>query len=130
MKPPVLVCFNLHGDRANHIRLLAMRFTIRVRLVKPEEHGQTLAALCGLEAPEDAPPATAPVTEEMLVLGNFTPELINAFLGGFRQAKIPPVELKAVLTDTNARWNAATLCAQLSEERDALAAARGASPIL
>lgn len=128
MKPPVLVCFNLHGDRANRIRLLAMRFTIRVRPVKPEEHGQTLAALCGLEALENAPPAAEPVMEEMLVLGNFTPELINAFLGGFRQAKIPPVELKAVLTATNAHWNAAKLYEQLREERDAMAAARSVNP--
>lgn len=123
MKPPVLLCFNLQGEKANRIRLLAMRFLIRVRPVSQEEFGQSLAALCGLEPPENPAPAALPFSEEMLVLAHFSSEQISAFLGGFRQAKIPPVSLKAVLTETNASWNPVTLFSQLCEERDALSAA-------
>ena len=126
MKPPVICLFNLHGERANQIRLLAMRYTIRVRAVKTEEFGQTLAALCGIEPLAVPVPAVIPFDEELLLLANFTSELLNAFLLGFKQANIPSVSLKAILTETNMSWNAVTLYGQLAEERTAIEQARAA----
>ena len=48
MKQPILLCYNLEGERLNRIRLAAMRLKIRVRPVKKEEYGKALGALCGL----------------------------------------------------------------------------------
>jgi len=120
MKPPVLLCYNLQGEKRRKIRLLAMRLTIRVRNVEPEEYGQTLAALCGLEPVSPAPGPAQPFADEMLVLAHFPAELLNRFLYGFRKDDIPPVELKAILTDSNMRWTSATLREQLKEEHEAL----------
>lgn len=120
MKPPVLLCYNLQGEKAGKVKLLAMRLMIRVRPVQAEEYGQTLAALCGYEPALEPQPASEPFIDEMLVLGNFSTELINQFLIGFRQAMIPAVNLKAILTETNMAWNSVTLHGQLVEEHEAL----------
>jgi len=124
MKPPVLLCYNLHAEKAGKIRLLAMRLMIRLRPVNSEEYGQTLASLCGYEPLVDPMPSSETFSDEMLVLGNFSTELINQFLIGFRQAMIPSVNLKAILTETNMVWNSVTLHNQLVEEHDALSNGR------
>lgn len=121
MKPPVLLCYHLGEDHRNQIRLLCMRLKIRARMVEESEYGQSLAALCGLEPLSPTPDAVIPFDSEMLVLANFSTELINQFLYGFKQAGIPPVQLKAVLTETNMHWNAVTLYGQLKAEHEALA---------
>ena len=54
MKQAVLLCYNLKPEKAQKIRLAAMRLKIRVRPIAREEYGQTLAALCGLEELTDA----------------------------------------------------------------------------
>ncbi|NLI22740.1 MAG: DUF3783 domain-containing protein [Clostridiales bacterium] len=126
MKPPVLLCYQLQAEKARLIHLLAMRLMIRVRTVLPEEFGQTLAALCGYEPLAETTAAGQAFSDEMLVLGNFPQELITRFLMGFRQSKIAPVALKAVLTETNMRWNSYTLRSQLAAERDAIAAGTSA----
>ncbi len=122
MKPPVLLCFNLPAEKAAKIRLLAMRLGVRVRPVEPTELGETLAVLCGWEPPAGAVDQVEPFGDEMLVLANFSGTQLNEFLGGFRRGQIPPVALKAVLTDTNLHWSAAALHGELAQEHQALAA--------
>ncbi|MDD3214680.1 MAG: DUF3783 domain-containing protein [Eubacteriales bacterium] len=120
MKPPVLLCYNLSETQSRKIRLLAMKLMVRIRVVNPEEFGETLAALCGMEPVAQAPAPEDRFTDQMLVLGHFTHDLLNRFLYGFRQTGIPQVALKAMLTDTNMHWNSATLHSQLAEEHAAM----------
>ncbi|MCE5343634.1 MAG: DUF3783 domain-containing protein [Eubacteriales bacterium] len=120
MKPPVLLCYNLTDEQGRKITLLAMRLMIRIRTVRPEEYGQPLAVLCGMEPPTDTPAPAEHFADAMLVLGHFPPELLNRFLYGFRQEHIPAVGLKAILTDSNMYWDSQTLHSQLAEEHAAL----------
>ena len=124
MKPPVLLCYNLCEEKAQQIRLISMRLMIRVQKVQPLEYGEHLSALCGLEAPSFVSAPQTPFLDEMLVLAFFTDELINRFLLALRQAKLPPVILKAILTDTNMLWNSVTLHEHLIAEHEALASAQ------
>ncbi len=126
MKPAVLLCYNLTGEKNRKIKVLAMRHAIRIRAVKPEEYGETLAALCGQEALQQKPQPNEAFTDEMLVLAHFTPDLLNQFLYGFRKNGIAPVALKAMLTDTNAKWDSVELHKELSMEHEAMA--NGAKP--
>ncbi|HIR07987.1 MAG TPA: DUF3783 domain-containing protein [Candidatus Pullichristensenella stercoripullorum] len=119
MKPPVLLTYNLQGERAAKTRLVAMRFRIRVRNVSPLEYDRTLEALI-----ENAPETDGmgePFAEEMLVMANFPAPLVQAFLQGLRRAGVRPAALKAVLTPTNARWDSRTLYNELCKEREAIA---------
>ena len=131
MKPPVLLCFNLPAEKAANLRKLAMRIGVRMRVVDAAEHGETLAALCGWEPKADTAPVDS-LMDEMLVLANFSGAQLDSFLSGFRRGQIPPVALKAVLTDTNMRWSAVRLHAELAEEHRALSArdtGRGDNPV-
>ena len=109
MKQPVLLCYNLSGEKMQKIRLAAMRLKIRVRPVEEDEYAQTVAALCGLEEKTDAAYVGAGFEDEMLVMANFPAGMMNAFLGLFRRMGIAPVALKAMLTPTNAAWNSEKL---------------------
>ena len=124
MKPPVLLCYNLPPDQSGKIRLLAMRLGVRIRVVLPTEYGEPLVSLCGWEPLTGAPVPQAAFVDEMLVLANFSNAVLSAFLEHLRQGKTAPVSLKAILTDTNMHWDSVTLHAELSQERDALAAAK------
>ena len=68
MKQPVLLCYNLSGEKMQKIRLAAMRLKIRVRPVEKDEYAQTVAALCGLEEKTDAAYVGAGFEDEILRL--------------------------------------------------------------
>ena len=125
MKPPVLLTYNLQGERAAKTRLVAMRFRVRVRNVSPLEYGRTLEAL--IENAPETDGTGEPFAEEMLVMANFPAPLVQAFLQGLRRAGVRPVALKAVLTPTNAGWDSRALHAELCKEREALSG--GGAPI-
>lgn len=120
MKQPVLLCYNLSGEKMQKIRLAAMRLKIRVRPVEEDEYAQTVAALCGLEEKTDAAYVGAGFEDEMLVMTNFPAGMMNAFLGLFRRMGIAPVALKAMLTPTNAAWNSEKLHAEIAGEHQAM----------
>lgn len=120
MKQPVLLCYNLSGEKMQKIRLAAMRLKIRVRPVEKDEYAQTVAALCGLEEKTDAVYVGAGFEDEMLVMANFPAGMMNAFLGLFRRMGIAPVALKAMLTPTNAAWNSEKLHAEIAGEHQAM----------
>ena len=70
--------------------------------------------------PRDAAAPTAPLPGEMLVMAHFRPGMLEGMLQGFRAAHIPPVALKAMLTDTNATWTAPALYAEIAKEHAAM----------
>ena len=120
MKQPVLLCYNLSGEKMQKIRLAAMRLKIRVRPVEKDEYAQTVAALCGLEEKTDAAYVGAGFEDEMLVMANFPAGMMNAFLGLFRRMGSAPVALKAMLTPTNAAWDSEKLHAEIAGEHQAM----------
>ena len=125
MKQPVLLCYNLSGEKMQKIRLAAMRLKIRVRPVEKDEYAQTVAALCGLEEKTDAAYVGAGFEDEMLVMANFPAGMGNAFLGLFRRMGIAPVALKAMLTPTNAAWDSEKLHEELAGEHRAMTSGEG-----
>ena len=127
MKQAVLLCYNLAPEKAQKIRLAAMRLKIRVRPVAKEEYGQTLAALCGMVETTDAAYGGAGFEDEMLVMANFPAAMMNTFLGLFRRMGIAPVALKAILTPTNVQWDSEKLHAEIASEHEAMMKGNGAA---
>ena len=121
MKQPVLLCYNLTGEKMQKIRLAAMRLKIRVRPVEKTEYAQTIAALCGAEDVREAAYTGAGFEDEMLMMANFPAGMMNTFLGLFRRMGIAPVALKAVLTPVNAEWDSVRLHEELLREHGAAA---------
>ena len=115
---PLMLCIHMSRERALRLSFAAMSQGVRVRLVEPDQEGQTLGALCGLEAPSPHPPA-AQAGEEMLLFAFMDDPLLDRLLPALRSG-IAPVRLKAVLTPSNRGWNCARLYRELSSEADAM----------
>ena len=82
-------------------------------------NGQGHGALAGV-LPRTADTPAAPLPGEMLVLAHFRPGMLEGLLQGLRAAHVPPVALKAMLTDTNAAWTAPALYAEIAKEHAAM----------
>ena len=57
----------------------------------------------------------------MLVFCGLGQALLNQVLEVIRVANLPPIPLKAVLTETNREWDTRQLYAELCREREAVA---------
>ena len=113
---PMILCYNIQPEKLGRIRVLCLRLGIRVRVAQPEEFALPVGALAGvLEPPKNLAPAE-PFDDEMLLMAHFKPGMLDAFLDGFRQSRIPSVTLKAMLTQTNAAWPAHELHKAIAEE--------------
>lgn len=125
MSAPLVLLYNLDTPKGAKIRRMCLPLKIRTRLVPKEAYGLPLSALA-----EGAQPAGdgADFDDELLLMINFTGEQLNAFLEGFRRNHIPPVALKAVLTETNRDWTSAVLRTELIREREAIAQGGAAHP--
>ena len=63
-----------------------------------------------------------PLPEPMLVFCYLPQALLHQVLEVIRVANLPPIPLKAVLTETNRAWDTKQLHAELLQEREAIAA--------
>lgn len=125
MKQPVLLCYNLEGERLSRIGFAAMRLKIRIKPVKKEEYALPVGALCGESVEPDAGNAGGDFDGEMLVMAHFPAGMLQALLGGMRRMGVAPVALKAMLTPTNAAWDSARLHAEIASEHEAMTRGAG-----
>ena len=121
---PMILCYNIQPEKLGRIRVLCLQLGIRVRVAQPEEFAFPIGVLAGVtDAPKNPAPAE-PFDDEMLVMAHFKPRMLDAFLEGFRQNRIPSVALKAMLTQTNAAWPAHRLHQAIAEEHAQMQAHR------
>ena len=121
---PMVLCYNLQPEKLGRLRVLALRLGIGVRVVEPEQFALPVGALAGVTETPETVEAVEPFTDEMLVMAHFRPSMLDAFLNGFRQSRIPSVKLKAMLTETNAAWSAARLHREIRAEHEQMEAMR------
>ena len=123
-----LLLFNIRGDKLRRIRMLSFKLGLRCLEVAPENFSKTLGALCGRA--EDIPAVDtddAPVFGgEMLVMDGLSSAQFHGLLDGLRRERAA-VALKAVVTESNARWSAARLYRELSAEHEAMEKLKGKS---
>ena len=118
MTPPLLA-YQIDLGKLGRLQVVCLRLGIRGRAVDPADFGQPIGALAGV-LPRAADVPAAPLPGEMLVMAHFRPGLLEGMLQGWRAAHIPPVALKAMLTDTNAAWTATALYAEIAKEHAAM----------
>ena len=90
---PTLLAYQIDPGKLGKMQVVCLRLGIRVQAVDPADFGQTIGALAGVLPRDAAAPAAA---------------------------HIPPVALKAMLTDTNAAWTAPALYAEIAKEHAAM----------
>ena len=113
---PLLLSFNINAQKSEALASVARRFGVCVQPVQKNAQGLTLAELCG-GCQNGETLISGPLAyfdDEMIVLVNFDPEIFSHFLDELR--KTCSVRLKAVMTETNSRWNACQLHQELIRE--------------
>ncbi|MGE4548025.1 MAG: DUF3783 domain-containing protein [Intestinibacillus sp.] len=104
------------------LKLLLAQLGMRFHIIDPGQTGQLLGYLVGMEGfapqPEGTPAPVVP--EEVLLLKNFAGPGIDALLSGMRRAGVPPIPLKAVVTEHNIGWTFAALAEELRQENEAM----------
>lgn len=126
MSAPVVLLFGLEGDKGKAWRTAATHLRIRMRQVPPAEADLPLLELLREDGGKAPSPLVLPLSEPMLVMAGFSRELMDAYLAAARTMGAQRLDLKAVLTPTNASWTARQLQRELAAERDAVAAKRQA----
>lgn len=116
---PQALFFNLPRDaRCEKIERFLQSKGVSVRHIPPADHGHPIGFLLGLPGYEAAAARSFfGFGEEMLLMSGFDRSLLNELLTFFSREKLRRIELKAMLTPTNAGWSAVELHSRLSAER-------------
>ena len=117
METPTVLAYGFDGPAAKKLRGVCGKLGLRLRKILPEEHAQPVGAFAGRGKFSDTPETAGAVPGEMLVLCHVSERQLEGFLSGLRTARVGTAAVKAVLTDTNARWTGAQLYAELVKER-------------
>lgn len=124
MNAPLVLTYNLAGDRASQLHLICLKLRLRVRAVSEDTYAEPLAALAGFEPLKGLNTAEETFHDEMLLFVNFDGAMLNRFLAEIRATRMPGIALKAVLTPTNMHWNSIQLHSELYREHEAMRARR------
>ena len=120
----MVLCYNIRPEKLGRMRVLCLRLGIGVRVVEADKFALPVGVLAGVMDKPETVEAAEPFSDEMLVMAHFRPGMLDAFLNGFRQSRIPSVKLKAMLTETNAAWSAARLHREILAEHEQMEAIR------
>ena len=106
------------------MKSVLVRMGVNIRNVAPYQVLESLVYLAGvpgfekrevsekLETEEKLPE----ITEPMLVMRDFTSRRIDTLLLNLRKAKVPKINLKAIVTEQNAGWSFYHLYEEIGEE--------------
>lgn len=116
-----LLCIGLPDLAA--LEKIARKRKMRIVLVPPEDYCRSIGAMAGYanqETNTEAPDNLFFPQEGILVLCGLSNHRLDRLLTDLQQAKLS-IPFKAILTQTNAKWNAYQLAAELMREQKAVA---------
>ena len=106
------------------MKSVLVRMGVKIRNVAPDQVMESVGYLSGvpgfekrevLQQPE-AEEKIPQITEQMLVMKDFTSRRIDTLLLNLRKAKVPKINLKAIVTEQNAGWSFYHLYEEIGEE--------------
>ena len=115
-----ILMYNCSGEGFSRLRQIFAMLRLRMRVVEPDRYHIPLEELA--RGKGDPGEKAEPIPEPMLVFCGLPQALLNQVLEVIRVAKLPPIPLKAVLTETNRTWDTHQLHAELVLEQEAIAA--------
>lgn len=127
-----VLCIHLKNAMGKKIQKLCTRLGIETVFVEENDFLKPLGELAGIkdgyenEKVETEKPEmekediheVADFSEPMLVLINFTDALLDRYLKEYKVMHIDRIDLKAVLTEQNQKWNVMKLYEELCKERE------------
>lgn len=105
-----------------------VRMGIRIKNVAPEQMMEPIGGLLGMpgfkdtydgcEEQEGTVLKCPEVTEQVLIMHNFSGSRLDELLVNLRKAGVPKIDLKAVVTESNAAWTFYKLYEEIKEEHE------------
>lgn len=117
---PVILAVHFSAKKLAKLRMAAMRLGVKVRVVEKWEYLNAIGSLTGDLDSFESFYDGEDFSGEQLVFAHFSDAQLDLYLQAMRAAKLPPVALKAVLTDENKGWNLLELHEELQKEHNAL----------
>ena len=116
----IVLIYNCSAPEFSKLKQIFAMLHLRMRMVGPDRYHIPLEELArGKGEPGEA---AEPIPESMLVFCYMGQALLNQVLEIIRLAKLPPIQLKAVLTENNRTWDTMQLREELLREQEAIAA--------
>ena len=119
MRSGTVLLYNCSAPGFSKLRQIFAMLRLRMRVVNPDQYHISLDELS--EGKGETGAAAEAIPETMLVFCGLNDLLLHQVLEVIRVAKLPPISLKAVLTETNQDWTTRQLYDELVEERKAMA---------
>lgn len=129
MKETVLL-YNLeNSEKGQAIITILKQLGVTIRNIHKDDILQTIGYVLELEGFEATKEEIVDqkVEDEMLIIHGFSDEQINLMLDVFKEAKIPFIPLKAVVTTNNVNWSFYKLHGMVKEEYEVMANTKSAN---
>lgn len=113
-----ILLFHMEPNKTRQIEAVCRSLKIQTIKVKPTSYKQKLGYLAGIMgfSRENATYTGPDFPTEMLVFSGMDSEKIDTFLEQYKKASIPPIGLKAIITQHNIFWTAEELYKELFKE--------------
>ena len=112
------------------LKSIFIRLGLKIRNIGPEDVKETVGYLAKMEGYEAAShireEETDKIPEEVLVMKGFSGSQIDELLLAIRKAKLPKIQLKAIITEENAGWTFYQLYQEIKKEHEAMSGGTGA----
>ena len=117
-KAGTVLVYNCSGPKFAKMHQIFAMLRLLMRNVTPDKYELSLMDLAmGQGEPGEA---QEPIPESMLVFCGVNQALLQQVLEVLRLSKLPPISMKAILTETNKDWNSKQLYEELCKEREAM----------
>ena len=117
-KAGTVLVYNCSGPKFAKMHQIFAMLRLLMRNVTPDKYDISLMDLAlGQGEPGEA---QEPIPESMLVFCGVNQALLQQVLEVLRLSKLPPIPMKAILTETNKDWNSKQLYEELCKEREAM----------
>ena len=118
----VLYFTPLNNEKTIKLKGVLVQMGIRIKNISPEQVMEPIGSLLGITGVEKkASGEEFPVvTEEMLVMHNFSGNRLDALLLNLRKAGVQKINLKAVVTESNITWTFYQLYEEIKKEHETM----------
>lgn len=115
---PTILLFRVSPDKTKKIEAVCCSMKIRTVKINRTSYAQQLGYLAGITGfnRQSIGYTGAEFPSEMLVFSGMDSETVDTFLAKYKEASIPPIGLKAILTPHNIFWTAEQLYRELVKE--------------
>ena len=117
-----ILLFHIEPGKTKQIEAVCRSLKLQTIKVKPSSYNQKLGYLAGITGfnRENGTYTGPDFPSEMMLFSGMDSDMVDAFLAKYKEASIPPIGLKAVITPHNIFWNAEELYKELFKEHQSL----------